>query len=173
MEYITLNCRGDKIVINNEIIDQSGVLRGYYNMIKVGNCKETLETEFYVNAKASDIHEILDSLPNSHKYKSKRVTGFFNIDTQCETPEQKEKLINHIKIIKFMGFDSLLVNTQIYDVRDEINLVKRELSNTKYRTFPISHGTTELDIFKKQYKNYSEFVEYCEKKLNLISSLII
>jgi len=103
MELLTINCRGNKIQIDEETIKNLPTIEAYWNMAKDGMMEETKATEFYINCSVETMHQLLDII-NTELYEPnenvKHLADFLCVTLPTiEIKENKSDLIRK-KIIE-------------------------------------------------------------------------
>jgi hypothetical protein len=134
MEYLTLNCRGDKILIDNAILQYSEVLRTYMKFINNGRIAETKNTEYYVNCTTKTMHELLDLLPDGETKDRNilRIADFlgFNEITEPKNPPFDD-IMHDITFIQKHLICDLMKNKE---ASDKAFRLKENIKYVKYRT---------------------------------------
>ena len=60
MELLTLNCRGNKIQVDDTVISQSSYLKSYLEIVVEGKMSDKKGDEVYLNCSIETMNEILD-----------------------------------------------------------------------------------------------------------------
>jgi len=133
MDFLILNCRGEKIVIDAGVIAYSEMLKNYSMIVKSGKMSDNKNDGFYVDCRGETVHKILDLLPNNATLDDEvlRVSNMLGFDKITKL-RYLSSIANKINSIKFMKIIDTCIASEINDMSEIFSNIKYDDKNTAY-----------------------------------------